>query len=293
MSDFDGNDEPPPKSWFDRVVRVFRSSAPSDLSEVKTILRDAADQGVVDIQVLPLLEGALLVADMQAREIMIPLSQTISIPMSSSTDDILRMVIDSGHSRFPVIGDSTDDIKGILHAKDFLPLALASEDRNFELKDCIRTASMIPESKRLDDLLQAFRDTHNHMAIVIDEYGDPVGVVTIEDVLEQIVGDIADEHDVDGEDFIRQIEPGSFIVKAVTPISDFNDAFKMNFATTEHETIGGIVLSKFGRMPKRDDAVRLEDLEIVVLNADSRRINLLQVSLSTNPAPEQPENTDV
>ena len=177
-----------------------------------------------------------------------------------------------------MIGESLDDIKGILHAKDLLPLMMGEERQKFSMKDCIRSASVIPESKRLNDLLQEFRSTRNHMAVVVDEYGQVCGVVTIEDVLEQIVGDIEDEHDVDEDDLVTQIEPSIFHVKALMPIDEFNERFETKFSEEEFDTIGGIVLQAFGHMPERGEQLEISGLNFEVLNADSRRVRLLRVN---------------
>ncbi|MEQ8693150.1 MAG: transporter associated domain-containing protein, partial [Pseudomonadales bacterium] len=192
--------------------------------------------------------------------------------------ELLPLVIESGHSRFPVFGDDMDDIKGILHAKDLLPLVLEEDHSRFAMKDCIRSASVVPESKRLNVLLQEFRQTRNHMAIVVDEYGQVSGAVTIEDVLEQIVGEIEDEYDVDDDSVVKQLEPHSFHVKANATIEDFNEYFDIELDTDEFDTIGGLVLKAFGHLPERGETVELEGLQFEVLNADSRRLRLLRVN---------------
>jgi magnesium and cobalt transporter len=192
---------------------------------------------------------------------------------------LLEKIIESQHSRYPVIGDNIDDIKGILHAKDLLRLVL-DRDRDFDIKDWIRSASVIPESKRLNVLLQDFRSTRNHMAVVVDEYGHVSGVVTIEDVLEQIVGDIEDEHDVDDDSFVKQIDEKTYNVKATTTVEDFNEYFDLEIDEEEFDTIGGVVLKAFGHLPERGETVAMAELEFKVLNADSRRVRLLQVTVS-------------
>jgi magnesium and cobalt transporter len=191
--------------------------------------------------------------------------------------ELLPIVIESQHSRLPVIGDDLDDIKGILHAKDLLPLVLQEDIQRFNIKDCIRPAAVVPESKRLNILLQEFRANRNHMALVVDEYGQIAGAVTIEDVLEQIVGEIEDEHDVDDDSFVKQLEPCSFHVKATTEIDDFNAYFGQSFSDDEFDTIGGIVLHAFGHVPELGETVEIESLRFEVLNADSRRLRLLRV----------------
>lgn len=279
----------PSKSWLERTLQVF-NQGPSTLAEVKAFLREAAERNVLSWQVLPLLEGSLIVSDMQVREIMIPVAQMISISADADTQTMLDKVVASGHSRLPVTGEN-GDIRGILHAKDVLPLALTlATDRNFVIEDHMRPPTRVPESTRLSDLLQSFRKTRNHMAVVIDEYANVTGIATIEDVLEQIVGEIADEHDVDDEDSIKQIDSGIYTVKAFTPIADFNECLKTDFSSDDYETIGGMVLHAFGRMPVRNESVDMADLCFTVLNADSRRLHLLQVSRKAPLAGEDGES---
>ena len=265
------------KSWLERTLQAF-SQNPSSITDVKDLLRKAVERNVLSLQVLPLLEGSLIVSEMQVREIMIPVAQMTSIPTQADTQSMLEKVIESGHSRLPVT-DESGSIRGILHAKDALPLALTPENgHRFVISEHMRKPILVPESTRLSNLLQFFRKTRNHMAVVIDEYANVTGIVTIEDVLEQIVGDIADEHDIDDEDSIKQIDPGVYTVKAITPLADFNACLKTDFSSDDYETIGGMVLHAFGRMPNRDESVSLENLQFTVLNADSRRLHLLQVS---------------
>ena len=254
------------------------SDEPASLSDIVTVLKGAAERQLIDLDVLNIVVGALHVGEMHARDIMIPKSSLVVINEDQELKDLLPTIIESKHSRFPVIGESLDDIKGILHAKDLLPLMMGEERQKFSMKDCIRSASVIPESKRLNDLLQEFRSTRNHMAVVVDEYGQVCGVVTIEDVLEQIVGDIEDEHDVDEDDLVTQIEPSIFHVKALMPIDEFNEHFETKFSEEEFDTIGGIVLQAFGHMPERGEQLEISDLNFEVLNADSRRVRLLRVN---------------
>jgi len=258
--------------WFSE----FFSGEPSDRLELRETLRDAADRQLVGADELNIIFGALQVSDMQARDIMIPRSQMTCLHDDEPAEEILRKVVEARHSRFPVIGDDLDDIKGILHAKDLLPLAL-KESRDFNIKDLIRPATVVPESKRLMVLLQDFRSTRNHMAVVVDEYGHVSGVVTIEDVLEQIVGEIEDEHDIDEEGYVNQLDEKTWNVKAATTVEDFNEYFGREFDDEEFDTIGGIVLKAFGHLPERGERVKIDDLEFKVLNADSRRVRLLQV----------------
>ena len=264
------------RTWRGWVADLF-SGEPSDRGELLEILRDASDRAILDGEALNIIFGALQVSDMHARDVMIPRSQLVSVKAEAPLQALLVQITEASHSRFPVIGDDLDDIKGILHAKDLLPLLSQDDWDDFDLKDCIRPAAIIPESKRLNILLQEFRQTRNHMAVVIDEYGHVSGVVTIEDVLEQIVGEIEDEYDVDDDSFIKELDSGSYTVKAVTTVEDFNEYFRANFDEDASDTIGGVVLRSFGRLPKRGDTVSLDRFDFQVLHADSRRIRLLQL----------------
>jgi len=264
----------PRRSVLEWLSDLF-SDEPTDRSGLMEILRDAADRQLMDGEALNIIFGALQVSDMQARDIMIPRSQLVYLEDEQSPETLLEKIIESQHSRYPVIGDDLDDIKGILHAKDLLRLALG-RDREFDIKDWIRVATVIPESKRLNVLLQDFRSTRNHMAVVVDEYGHVSGVVTIEDVLEQIVGDIEDEHDVDDDSYVKQIDEKTFNVKATTTIEDFNQHFDLEIDEEEFDTIGGVVLKAFGHLPERGETVDIEGIGFKVLNADSRRGRLLQ-----------------
>ena len=279
MSDLEVRDEAR-KTWRERIGEMF-AAEPTDRPELLQMLRDASERQLFDGEVLNLIHGALAVADMRAREVMIPRSLVVTVKVDTRVEDFVPTVIDSKHSRFPVTGDDMDDIKGILHAKDMLSLLVAGDCDDFDIKDYIRPTIVVPESKRLLDLLHEFRETRNHMAVVIDEYGNTAGVVTIEDVLEQIVGDIEDEHDTDDDSFIKQIDRLSYTVKATTPIDEFNEHFDADFDDDEFDTIGGIVLKEFGYMPKREESVGVGEFRFRVLNADSRRIRLLHVTRPT------------
>jgi magnesium and cobalt transporter len=263
-------------SWIGKLTNLFTESV-DDTKSLINILRQAEQNQIIDADGLSIIEGALQVNDMQVREIMIPRSQVATIDITDSPHDIIPKVIDAGHSRFPVIGESKDDVVGILLAKDLLPLVLDSESR-FNLKDVLRPAIFVPESKRLNVLLKEFRENKNHMAIVIDEYGGLGGVVTIEDVLEQIVGEIEDEYDVDEEDQIKKVDKDSYTVKALTPIEDFNNFFHSKLPDDEYDTIGGLVLDQFRHIPERDETVGIGPYVFKVLNADSRQIRLLLVT---------------
>ena len=265
------------KSWLERLTQAFVHE-PRNRQELLDLLREAQHNEVLDIEALAIIEGALQVADMQVRDIMIPRSMS-TIKASQTPREFLPSVIEAAHSRFPVIGESIDDVLGILLAKDLLPLLLEDNTERFNIKDLLRPATCIPESKRLNVLLKEFRSTHNHMAIVIDEYGGVSGLITIEDVLEQIVGDIEDEHDIDDEDYIKPLPSGDYLIKGLTPIEDFNEQFDTGFSDEEFDTFGGLVMNAFGHLPKRNEIVELDGFRVRILNADSRRVHLLRVSL--------------
>ena len=261
---------------YDWFVSLF-SDEPETRAELLEMLRDAAERQLVDAGALNIIYGAIGVSEMQARDIMVPRSQLAFMRENDSLDDIIKVIVSTQHSRFPVVGSDLDDVKGILHAKDLIRLLLEGGREQFDIKDHMRQATAIPESKRLNVLLEEFRANRNHMAVVVDEYGQVAGVVTIEDVLEQIVGEIEDEHDVDDAGGIKPMTDGWYVVKAETTIEDFNEHFKTRFEDDEFDTIGGIVLQAFGHLPKRGERTVLGEYEFRVLNSDSRRLRLLRV----------------
>lgn len=264
-------------TWLESL-RLF-SGDPKSRNEIKHILRDAEERQLVDSDALSIMEGAIQVADMQVREIMIPRSQMAFVKADQKPKDFLPLIIESAHSRFPVLGENDDEVLGILLAKDLLNLVLEQNTDHFRVKEILRPVTFVPESKRLNVLLKEFRATRNHMAVVIDEYGGIAGLVTIEDVLEQIVGDIEDEHDFDEEDtFIKQVGENTFMVKALTSIQDFNESFNTQFEDYEFDTIGGIVMGKFGRLPECDETINIGQYEFKVANGNNRQIHLLQVT---------------
>lgn len=239
----------------------------------------AQSQGLLDQDALDMIQRVLQVSDMQVRDIMIPRPKMVVVDRDSAPETFLPVLIESAHSRFPVIDGDRDKVIGILLAKDVLRYFNAP-DSSFNMREMLRPAVFVPESKRLNVLLTEFRASRNHMAIVVDEYGGVAGLVTIEDVLEQIVGDIEDEHDTEEEeDLIRQRGPNEYIVKALTPLEDFNEYFQTSFDTEGTDTVGGVVVQGFGHVPKRGESVELERLRFDVLNADSRRVHLLKVHL--------------
>ena len=265
------------RSWLNRLGQAF-SSEPQDREEVIEILRDAQKRDLFDAEVLAIIEGALQVGDLRVRDIMVPRSQMVVIEEDTSPEEFVSVVIESGHSRFPVIGDNRDEVEGILLAKDLLAYFAGRGGAEFNFADVTRPVVYIPESKRLNVLLNEFRASRNHMAIVADEYGGVAGLVTIEDVLEQIVGEIDDEHDIAEDLFIKRLNNGEFTVKALTPIEDFNDYFATSFSDTEFDTIGGLVIKAFGHLPKRGELVEISSVHFRVLRADQRRVHLLRVT---------------
>jgi magnesium and cobalt transporter len=250
---------------------------PEDREQLITLLRSAHDHNLLDADGLAMIEGVMQVAEMQARDIMVPRAQMDVIDVNEPPDRFIPLVIETAHSRFPVIGEGKDDVIGILLAKDLLRYYAGEEE--FNVREMLRPAVFIPESKPLNVLLKEFRKNRNHIAIVVDEYGGVAGLITIEDVLEQIVGDIEDEYDFDeAEDNIVQEKRGIYRVKALTEIADFNAAFGTDFSDEEFDTVGGLVLKRFGRVPKRGEQLMIEQWNFRVLRADSRRVYLLQVA---------------
>ena len=248
---------------------------PEDREQLLGLLRGAFERNLLDSDALTIIEGAMQVSDMQVRDIMVPRAQMDVVDIAEDPEKIVDIVIEAAHSRFPVIGENRDDIIGILLAKELLRYFSGKE---FDLRDSLRPAVFVPESKRLNVLLREFRASRNHMAIVVDEYGGIAGLVTIEDVLEQIVGDIEDEYDFDETaDNIVLDNTGRYRVKATTEIADFNAAFGTDFSDEAFDTVGGLVIHQLGRLPKRNETVQLDGLRVQVLRADSRRVHTLLV----------------
>ncbi len=264
------------KSLIDRITHLF-SSEPRSREDLKALLAAAAENEIIDNDTLSIIDGAMQVTDMQARDIMIPRAQMVVIRQDQPLEEILPQIIRSAHSRYPVIGENPDDVLGILLAKDLLPQILSREREEFSIVDLLRPTVVVPESKRLNVLLREFRENRNHMAIVIDEYGGVAGLVTIEDVLEEIVGDIEDETDVESDSYIRRISESDYFIKALTPIEEFNSHFGCSFSDEEFDTIGGLVIQAFGHMPSRNEVTRIGRFEFKVINADQRKIHSLRM----------------
>ncbi|NKB36520.1 MAG: CBS domain-containing protein [Gammaproteobacteria bacterium] len=259
-------------SWLKNAL----TREPQNLQELVDILRNSEARNLLDPDVLAMVEGALHVSNMQVRDIMVPRIQMIAIDNETKPEEIISIVLESGHSRFPVIAGDANDVIGILLAKDLLAYYSNNENEDFNIKDMMRRAVFIPESKRLNVLLREFRSSRNHMAIVVDEYG-VAGLVTIEDVIEEIVGEIEDEHDIEEEEYINQHGKSRYTVKALTPIDDFNKFFRTNLSDDEYETIGGLVINAFGHLPKRGEMIDLAGYNVKVLRSDKRRVHLLRL----------------
>ena len=268
------------------------SRVPSDNEHLLDLLRAVQKKNLFDTDALAMIEGVLEVDDMQVRDIMIPRSQVVMLERDAGPDVLLRSIVESGHSRFPVIGDSRDEVVGILLAKDLLLYAFERTDGRLNVRDILRPAIFIPESKRLNILLKEFRSSRNHMAIVVDEYGGVAGMVTIEDVLEQIVGEIEDEHDVEEEDTIRKHSEVHYTIKALTPVEDFNEYFEQSLSDEEFDTIGGLVVHQIGHLPKRGERVVIGNLLFKILRADSRRVHMLQLTLLPRPVEDNTEQAE-
>jgi magnesium and cobalt transporter len=272
-----GKKNKPQRSWIERLGQVLQGEL-KDREQLTIVLNEAQKNNVIDHEAFSMIDGVLQVAEMQVRDIMLPRSQMIVLEMDLSEEELLDTVVVSAHSRFPVIGESKDEVVGILLAKDLLPHLINNGDKKLNVREILRPAVFIPESKRLNVLLNEFRSTRNHIAIVVDEYGGVAGMVTIEDVLEQIVGEIEDEHDFDEDTYIFEHNKDHATVKAITPLDDFNEHFKTKFKDDEFDTIGGIVMQALGHVPKRGESVVINDLEFKILRSSNRRINLLEVS---------------
>jgi magnesium and cobalt transporter len=261
-------------SWFSKLKQVLGITAHNE-DELLQQLRDAQNHAVITPETLTILEGAIVFSQMRARDIMLPKSQMVCIKKEETFYNILDIVTQSGHSRFPVLDNDSDEIIGILHAKDLLAFAEEKPDA-FELIDICRQAPFVPEGKRLDSLLSEFRRNKNHMAIVVDEYGAVTGFITIEDIIEQIVGDIEDEFDIEEEPYIKSHANAQYIIRAHMPIEEFNEQLNTDFSDETYDTIGGIVMNHFGHLPLRGEIVTIKGLEFKVINADARRIKLLE-----------------
>ncbi|MEH6446365.1 MAG: transporter associated domain-containing protein [Oceanospirillaceae bacterium] len=277
------NEDRPEKSRsiFGRIAQAL-SFDPKTKQEVLDVIQEAAEDNLLDPEALAIIQGAMQVAELQVRDIMVPRSKMVIVEADQTLKELLPTIISSAHSRFPVVGKNPDEIIGVILAKDLLPMLL-EDDTEFTVQDKLRKVAFIPESKRLNILLKEFRATRSHLAIVVDEYGGIAGLITIEDVLEQIVGDIEDEHDqIDDEGNIRPFDDNAFLVKALTELEDFDEYFNTKFDNYEFDTVGGIVTQRFGHLPQKDEEIVIDDFKFKVLSSENRRIRLLQVQRVTD-----------
>jgi len=275
--------------WLRKIGQTL--GEPQDRDDLVAILRAAGERGVIDDDACTMLEGVLEVADLQVRDIMVPRGQMISVRRDDPPARLVPTVVESGHSRFPVMDEDKDDIIGILLAKDLLRMYAAGARERFDIREYMRPAVFVPESKRLNVLLKEFRRNRNHMAIVVDEYGGVAGLVTIEDVIEQIVGEIDDEFDVEDDHNIRKEAERQFTVRGVTRIDEFNEYFGAHLSEEEgFDTVAGLLMKEFGRLPRRGDSATIDGFEFRVTRADRRRIDTLRVVPPQDviPPEEQP-----
>lgn len=270
-------DEPTsPKTWLAKLSEAMLRE-PQDREQLMILLYDAKDRGLITGDALAMIEGVLQVTNRHVRDAMIPAKQMVSISVDATYEQALPIIIESQHSRFPVIGENRDDVLGILLAKDLLQYAFEEDTTKVRIRDLVRPALFIPESKRLEVLLREFRQNRNHIAMVVDEYGGVAGLITIEDVLEEIVGEIEDEYDEPEEiTGIRQIDENNFIVQALTPVEEFNEFFDTDFSDAEVDTIGGILLQRFSHLPKRGESIRIENFKATVLQASNRHLEVIR-----------------
>ena len=267
------NKEDDNQSWFTRIKHILQGE-PQNKDDLILLLREAQDRALIDAETLSMLESVMQLAQLRVRDVMLPRKQITSVSNTDTLEEVIETVTASGHSRFPVRGDTPYEIIGILHAKDLLRYR-AENSHEFDLHDIIRSATFVPESKRLDTLLREFRSNRNHMALVVDEYGSITGFITIEDIVVQIIGDIEDEFDIDDEPSIKAHGDGHYIIKGQTPISEFNEHLQAHFSDKDYDTISGIIMAKLGYLPQNDEVMTIDAFEFKIINADARRIKLI------------------
>lgn len=279
-------DKPPPKNWLSSLKTRFLQRQRKKRALTKQDIVDYIDQAqkssVISAETHSMIKGAMAVADRQVRDIMVARSRMTCVSHDATLGDLLNEIIEPGYSRYPVIGDNRDEILGILLAKDLLSYSLHNDNDNFNLMDQLRPVLFVPESKRLNSLLKQFRSAHTHMAIVVNEYGGVGGLVTIEDVLEQIVGEIEDEHDIPEDLAIKKLSESQFMINAMTPVMTFNEYFDTDFDEQSFDTIGGLVTHKFGYLPKRNETLDYYGFRFKVVQANHRRIEYLLVNRETS-----------
>ena len=267
------------KKIHEKLRRIYQnfSYKPKNKQEIAGSIKDSSDRGILEKGTLRMMEGALKVSTSQVRNIMIPRSQIIFVESNEKPNEFLTRIINSRHSRFPVINKESDEVEGILLARDLLPLLSSERKNNMQLIDLLRPPVLVPESKKLNTLLDEFRVTKNHMAIVLDEYGGISGLVTIEDVLEEIVGEIEDEHDALPDEPIKKIRDNEYMVSALISIDEFNEEFKSDFSNNDFDTLGGIVMHHFARFPKTNDAISIDNLRFIIASTEKRRLKKIKV----------------
>lgn len=281
MSDDNSNSDqgsPHKRNWFEKLGQMFHGE-PKNREDLVEMITEASERELIDQDTKDMIEGVLEVSELRVRDIMIPRSQMVTVEKSQPISSFLPLIIESTHSRFPVVNEDKDHIEGILLAKDLLQHGITLSDDEFCIEQILRPAVVVPESKRLDKLLKEFRQERYHMAIVVDEFGGVSGLVTIEDILELIVGDIEDEFDAEESDEIRQITSRVYAVAALTDIDDFNDFFNTNFSDEEADTVGGLVMHAFGHLPTKGEQLEIDGFIFKVAHADRRRLLQLQVKL--------------
>ena len=266
------------KNWFQKLVQKI-TGEPKNKEDLETVIDEAQERDLIDPQTKEMIKGVLEVSEKKVRDIMIPRSQMVTIDINESIDQYLPMVLQSAHSRFPVVNEDKDHVEGILLAKDLLPFAFEKDINELTLESILRKAIVVPETKRVDALLQEFREERYHMAIVVDEYGGVSGLVTIEDILEQIVGEIIDETDDSEPEDIRKLGKHLYSLQALTSVVTFNEYFSAGFNEDEADTIGGVILHAFGHMPTRGETIEIQGFNFKIVNADNRRIQQIQLTV--------------
>ncbi len=280
---------PSRKSFFERLGQLFQGE-PKDRQELVDVIRDSESNDLIDHDTRGMLEGVMEISEMRVRDIMIPRSQMVTVERGDNLDALVSLITDAQHSRYPVISEDKDHVEGILLAKDLLKY-LGSDSAEFNIEEVIRPAVVVPGSKRVDRLLKEFREERYHMAIVVDEFGGVSGLITIEDILEQIVGEIEDETDDEEEVEIRKLSKHTYSIKALTTIDEFNTTFGTEFSDDEVDTVGGLVMTSFGHLPSRGEVVEIAGYSFKVTSADNRRVVQLQVTIpDEEPLPEIAED---
>lgn len=278
QSNKDTDEDASQKTWLSKITNLFNDQ-PQSQDDILEILDAAHQDGLLDAYALSMMKGALTVSELQVRQVMVPRSQMVVVPIDVTIEQVLPIIVESGHSRFPVVGEDKDELEGILLAKDVLR-SFVKEENDFNLKELTRPAVVIPESKPINTLLQEFRTSRNHMAIVIDEYGGVAGLVTIEDILEEIVGEIDDEYDSQNEPFILKLADKKYRINALTTISEFNEFFELNIDDSEFDTVGGMVSNKAGRLLDEGETLVIDHMIFTVTQSDKRRIQFLDLEWS-------------